>query len=112
MSTLKKDLETRQPHSGTKLLGMKKVSMVIVSLVINLVTKPWTVSTMQEEVLDRTKILGMKMDSIIIISLVINLVTNPWTIEAMQKEVLKIPTTLLDIGHVTTLAILLHISIL
>ena len=72
---LKKDLENRQPQDGTKLPGMKKFSMVIVSLVINLVTKPWTV-------------------------------------EAMQKEVLEIPTTLLGVGHVTTLAILLHIAIL
>ena len=71
----KKDSRKRQPQDGTKLLGMKKVSMVIVSLVINLVTKPFTV-------------------------------------EAMKKEVLEIPTTLLDVGHVTALAILVHIAIL
>ena len=72
---LKKDSEKRQPQDGTKLPGMKKVSMVIVSLVINLVTKTWIA-------------------------------------EAMQKEVLEIPTTLLDVGDVTALAILLHISLL
>ena len=48
----------------------------------------------------------------VIVSLVINLVTKPWTIEPMQKEVLEIPTTLLDVGDVTALAILLHIAIL
>ena len=66
---LKKDSEKRQPQDGTKLPSMKKVSVVIVYLVINLVTKPWTA-------------------------------------ESMQKEVLEIPTTLIDVGHVTTLAIL------
>jgi hypothetical protein len=54
----------------------------------------------------------MKKVSMAIVSLVINLVTKPWTPEAMQKEVLEIPTTLLDVGDVTALAILLHISIL
>ena len=109
---LKKDSEKRQPQDGTKLPGMKKVSMVIVSLVINLVTKPWTVSTMQEEVLNGTKLLGMKRVSMVIVSLVINLVIKPWTAETMQKEVLEIPTTLLDVGHVTALAIFLHFVIL
>ena len=67
---------------------------------------------MQEEVSDGTKLLSMKRVSMVIVSLVINLVTKPWTTKAMQKEVLEIPTTLLDVGHVTTLTILLHISIL
>ena len=82
---LKKDSEKGQPQDGTKLLGMKKASMVIVSIVINLVTKPWTVSTMQEEVLDGTKLLGMKRVSMVIFSLIINLVTNPWSVKAMKK---------------------------
>ena len=109
---LKIDSKKRQPQDGTKLSGMKKVSMVIVSLVINLVTKPWIVSTLQEEVLNGTKLLGMEIVSMVIAFHVMLLATKPWTTEAMQKEMLKIPTTLLDVGHVTALAILLHIDIL
>ena len=88
------------------------VLMVIVFLVVLLATRPWTVSTMQEEVLDGTKLTGIERVSMVIVSLVIDLVTKPWTIETIQKEVLEIPTTLLDVGHVTILAILLHFSIL
>ena len=54
----------------------------------------------------------MKKVSMVIVSLIINLVTKSWTAEAMQKEVLEIPMTLLDVGHVTSLAILFHIAIL
>ena len=51
--------------------------MVIVSLVINLATKPWTVSTMQKEVLNGTKLPGMKRVLMAIVFLVINLATKP-----------------------------------
>ena len=56
---------------------MKKVSMVIVSLVINLAIKPWTVSTMQKEMLKGTKLPGMKRVSMVIVFVVINLATRP-----------------------------------
>ena len=46
------------------------------------------------------------------ISLASNLVINPWTVETMQKKVLEILNTLLDVGHVTELATLLHTVIL
>ena len=74
---LKEDLEIRHTQGGTKIPGMKKVSMVIVSLVINLATKPWTVSTMQKEMLNGTKLPGMKRVSMVIVFLVINLNTKP-----------------------------------
>ena len=74
---LKEDLEIRQLQGGTKLPSMKKVSMVIVSLVINLATKPWTISTMKKKMLNGTKLLGMKRVSMVIVFLVINLATNP-----------------------------------
>ena len=101
------DSERRQPLDGTKLLGMEMVSMVIVFLVVLLATRPWTVSTMQEEV-DGTKTPGMKRVSMVTISLASNLVIKPWTIESMQKKVLETMNTLLDVGHVTELSILLH----
>ena len=44
--------EERQPQAGTKVLGMKMVSMVTILLVLNLVTKPWIVDYMQNEVLE------------------------------------------------------------
>ena len=65
------------PQGGTKLPGMKKFLMVIVSLVINLATKPWTVSNMQKEMLKGTKLPGMKRVSMVIVFLVINLATKP-----------------------------------
>ena len=74
---LKEDSERRQSQGGTKLPGMKKVLMVIVSLVINLATKPWIVSTMQKEMLKGTKLLGMKRVSMVIVFLVINFATKP-----------------------------------
>ena len=74
---LKEDSERRQPHNGTKPPGMKKVSMVISLLVINLATKPWIESTMQKEMLKGTKLLGMKRVSMVIVFLVINLATKP-----------------------------------
>ena len=107
---LQTDSERRQPLDGTKLPGMEMVAMVIVFLVVPLATRPWTISTMQEE-LDGTKTPSMKRVSMITIYLASNLVTKPWTVETMQKEVLEISTTLLDVGHVTTLAILPHIVI-
>ena len=87
------------------------VSMAIVSLVVLLATRPWTVRTMQEE-LDGTKTPGMKRVSMATISLASNLVIKPWTIETMRKKVLEILNTLLDVGHVTELATLLQTIIL
>ena len=86
------------------------VSMVIVFLVVLLVTRPWTVSTMQEE-LDGTKTPGMKRVSMVTVSLASNLVIKHWTLETMQKNTLEILNTLLDVGHVTELVTLLHIVI-
>ena len=40
MAPLKKYSKRRQPHSGTKLLDMKRVSMPIFFLAINLVIEP------------------------------------------------------------------------
>ena len=80
--------------------------MVIVFLVILLATRPWTVSTMQEE-LDGTKTLGMKRVSMVVVSLSSNLVIKPWTVETMQNKVLEILNTLLNAGHVTELVTLL-----
>lgn len=85
--------------------------MVIVFLVILLATRPWTISTMQEE-LDGIKTSGMKRASMVIVFLASNLVIKPWTVETMQKKVLKILNTLLDVGHVIELATLLPIVIL
>ena len=85
--------------------------MVIVFLVVLLATRPWTVSTMQEE-LDGTKTLSMKTISMVTVSLASNLVIKPWTIETMQKKVLEILNNLLDVGHVTELATLLQTVIL
>ena len=87
------------------------VSMVIVFLVILLATRPWIVSTMQEE-LDGTKNLGMKRVSMVTASLASNLVIKPWTVETMQKKVLEILNTLLDDGHVIKLVTLLQTVIL
>ena len=42
---------------GIKTLGMKRVSMVTVSLANNLVLKPWTINTMQKKVLEILNIL-------------------------------------------------------
>ena len=105
------DSERRQPLDGTKLPGMEMVSMVIVFLVILLATRPWIACTMQEE-LDGTKTPGMKRVSMVIVSLARNLVIKPWTVETMQKKALEILNTLLDVGHVTKLATLLHTVIL
>ena len=67
---LKKVSEKRQPKDGTKLPGMKKVSMVIVFPVINLVTKPWTTKTMQNEVLEiPTILLGVGHVTVLVILL-------------------------------------------
>ena len=60
---------------------------------------------------DGTKLPRMEMVSMVIVFHVMLLATKPWIVEAMQKEVLEIPTTLSDVGHVTALAILLHIAI-
>ena len=51
--------------------------MVIVSLVINLATKPWTVRPMQKEMLKGTKLPSMKKVSMVIVFLVTNLATKP-----------------------------------
>ena len=85
--------------------------MVIVFLVILLGTRPWTISTMQEE-LNGTKTSGMKRVSMVTVSLASNLVIKPWTVETMQKKVLEILNSLVDVGHVTELATLLHTVIL
>ena len=51
--------------------------MVIVSLVINLDTKPWTIRTMQKEMLKGTKLPSMKRVSMVIFFPIINLATKP-----------------------------------
>ena len=61
---------------------------------------------------DGTKLPRMEMVSMVIVFHVMLLATKPWIVEAMQKEVLEIPTTLLDVGHVTAFAILPNIVIL
>lgn len=85
--------------------------MVIFFLVVLLATRPWTVSTMEEE-LDGKQTPSMKRVSMVIVSLASNLVIKSWTIETMQKKVLQILNTLLDARHVTKLATLLQTVIL